>query len=439
MKKKIAVICIILAAVAGGLYYHASNVTTFPDGAVLNGVSVSKMTAAEAADVLQEKMNDLTLDVDGREVKVNTDYRIKVLPLHNMIRRAAVNPYLWYQLRNGKTHKLEIEGTGSTAKALKKSSISNDRRRTRNARLDLDSMKIVKEVQGNQVDYDKLTEALQDKIEANPGKTDFKIHVADYCDKPTVRSNDEGLRAKLAFAKKYIAPGLRIKKPDGSVISVPNSQIAKAVRNKDGKPEYSLSGAKAIAKKYASYYIPGTVTIKTRSGRCTVANYAAVWYADTDATAENIIEALKGNNDRTAKMKMSGSNPVKEAKKNRVEISVSSQKATLIRNGKTVFTAKVVTGMAGVHDTPTGLYAVQSMSRNTELTGTNDDGSSYSSPVKYWMAFNGSIGMHDASWRSRFGGHIYKKNGSHGCVNMPASAAARMYRSIHNGYYVLVY
>ena len=39
------------------------------------------------------------------------------------------------------------------------------------------------------------------------------------------------------------------------------------------------------------------------------------------------------------------------------------------------------------------------------------------------MPFNGGIGFHDASWRNTFGGTIYKKNGSHGCVNMPYAAA----------------
>ena len=27
--------------------------------------------------------------------------------------------------------------------------------------------------------------------------------------------------------------------------------------------------------------------------------------------------------------------------------------------------------------------------------------------------------MHDSKWRKKYGGTIYKKDGSHGCVNIP--------------------
>ena len=39
----------------------------------------------------------------------------------------------------------------------------------------------------------------------------------------------------------------------------------------------------------------------------------------------------------------------------------------------------------------------------------------------------GGFGIHDASWRSYFGGDIYKGNGSHGCVNAPHDKAAEIY------------
>ena len=43
------------------------------------------------------------------------------------------------------------------------------------------------------------------------------------------------------------------------------------------------------------------------------------------------------------------------------------------------------------------------------------------------MPIAGEIGMHDASWRSSFGGTIYQGNGSHGCINMPGWAAQSLY------------
>ena len=54
--------------------------------------------------------------------------------------------------------------------------------------------------------------------------------------------------------------------------------------------------------------------------------------------------------------------------------------------------------------TPRGTYGITYKERDATLNGEN-----YSSPVKYWMPFNGDIGMHDADWRNEgdFGGDIY--------------------------------
>ena len=55
------------------------------------------------------------------------------------------------------------------------------------------------------------------------------------------------------------------------------------------------------------------------------------------------------------------------------------------------------------------------------------------------MPFNGGIGMHDAYWRSSFGGRIYKTNGSHGCINLPPAVAKTIYENISAGMPVLCY
>ena len=50
------------------------------------------------------------------------------------------------------------------------------------------------------------------------------------------------------------------------------------------------------------------------------------------------------------------------------------------------------------------------------------------------MAFIGhSYGIHDASWRSSFGGEIYKYNGSHGCINMPYYNVSKLYDMVQVG------
>ena len=90
--------------------------------------------------------------------------------------------------------------------------------------------------------------------------------------------------------------------------------------------------------------------------------------------------------------------------------------------------------VAADHDTPTGAYFVNSRETNRTLRGED-----YESFVNYWMPFNGGVGMHDATWRSSFGGQIYLRGGSHGCINLPVSAAKTIYENIEVGDAVLVF
>ena len=59
--------------------------------------------------------------------------------------------------------------------------------------------------------------------------------------------------------------------------------------------------------------------------------------------------------------------------------------------------------------------------------------------MTYWMPFAGNVGIHDASWRSEFGGNLYLWEGSHGCVNVPYDKAAGIYANIEVGMPVVVY
>ncbi len=124
-----------------------------------------------------------------------------------------------------------------------------------------------------------------------------------------------------------------------------------------------------------------------------------------------------------------------------VFVSISKQHLTYFVDGKAVLDCPVVTGnIYNNHDTPKGTFSLIYKSRNVTLKGSEDNGDKYESFVNYWMAFIGaSIGLHDATWRSSFGGEIYKGGGSHGCVNMPLQSAGELYEMLEPGTPVLVY
>ena len=122
-----------------------------------------------------------------------------------------------------------------------------------------------------------------------------------------------------------------------------------------------------------------------------------------------------------------------ELKDRFVIVDISDQKLELYENNEVTFTSDVVTGRPH-HETDMGIESVLYKQRNRTLRGRG-----YASFVRYWMKINGNAeGLHDASWRSEFGGDIYETNGSHGCVNLPTDSAAFLYDKLSVGDRVIV-
>jgi lipoprotein-anchoring transpeptidase ErfK/SrfK len=112
-----------------------------------------------------------------------------------------------------------------------------------------------------------------------------------------------------------------------------------------------------------------------------------------------------------------------------VEIDMTKQHLWFYKDGYLVVEGDVVTGnVSNGNTTPTGIYKIYYKQKDTILKGEG-----YESPVSFWMPFNNGIGIHDASWRSEFGGEIYKNDGSHGCINSPYYVAKTVYDNINSG------
>lgn len=117
------------------------------------------------------------------------------------------------------------------------------------------------------------------------------------------------------------------------------------------------------------------------------------------------------------------------------EIDLTNQRMFMYSEGKLVIQTDIVTGRKdGVHETPQGTYKLKYKKSPDVL-----DGPGYSTPVAYWMPFNGDIGMHDATWQPRFGGDRWIYGGSHGCVNLPLKAAKTIYSHAVVGMPVICY
>lgn len=125
-------------------------------------------------------------------------------------------------------------------------------------------------------------------------------------------------------------------------------------------------------------------------------------------------------------------------------VSLKKQEVWLVRKGKlAAHLDDVVTGtMEGSKgdQTPRGVWYIHYKESPSILRGTNDDGSSYASPVKYWMPFTLSgCGFHDASWRTDWSKKAYLRGGSHGCVNVKPSEIRKVWNNIFKNEPVIIY
>lgn len=118
-----------------------------------------------------------------------------------------------------------------------------------------------------------------------------------------------------------------------------------------------------------------------------------------------------------------------------IEVDMTEQKMYYYADGKLELETEIVTGNTGRRmGTPEGVNYVYGKQKNRILRGPG-----YASPVKYWMPVKGNIGIHDAGWRSEFGGTIYKTNGSHGCINTPMDKMAELYDMVEVGTPVIMF
>ena len=126
-----------------------------------------------------------------------------------------------------------------------------------------------------------------------------------------------------------------------------------------------------------------------------------------------------------------------------IEADLSAQHVWCYIQGRLVMDCDCVSGtMNDGHATQAGVHGIMFKKRNALLQGLMPNSSTeyeYETEVKYWMPFYTDVGFHDAWWRADFGGDIYLKDGSHGCINLPPEAAEELFSYCDENMPVVVY
>jgi hypothetical protein len=284
--------------------------------------------------------------------------------------------------------------------------------------------------------------ALQQAVEAAVENLDAELNLDEtgcYVE-PDVKDDDAELLALIDKMNQYADVTITYDFGEDSEI-LDGDTIHTWLSVQDGvltvDEEAVLEYVKTLAKKYNTAYQPKT--LETSYGKTvTISNGSYGWRIDNEGEVAQILADLEEGASverEPVYLQTANSHGENDYGDSYVEINLTAQHLFLYKNGKLVIETDFVSGsVAGGHSTHTGAFGLTYKTTNAVLRGPG-----YETPVTYWMPFNGDEGMHDATWRSTFGGNIYKTNGSHGCINLPKSAAKTIYDVVEKGYPVLVY
>ena len=308
---------------------------------------------------------------------------------------------------------------------------------------------IVPEVQGTEIDMDKLMAAVKEAL--NSQTRLLKVENLDCYKTVQVTSDNADLNQMCANLNRYkdinityvfgdqqeILPGLEAVKwidgVSGSAIQVNQQKVAEYV--------------KYLADKYDTYGKPHTFT--STSGRQVSVNGDYGWQINQAEEAVALTRMVQNGTNQTrepAYSRTAASRTGNDFGTTYVEVDMGLQHIYMYENGTLIAEAPIVTGnVSRGWTTPEGLYTLYYKERDRVLRGPKlaDGTYSYESPVSYWMPYNGVIGLHvadgGANWRGKFGGEIYKNNGSHGCINIPPKTAAVIFEHAYKGIPILCF
>lgn len=454
IKKRIIIGIIISISILLIIYLSTSLyfMKRFYFGTKINGVSVTGKTMEDIeADILAEseayilklkQRGNIEENINGRDIEYKYNLENKIEDLKD-----NQSAFGWiYGVFNTSDYKLEKKVSYNDELLKKKfrslNCFKNDNViKPESAKIEYENKEYVikDEVQGNKVNkdilYKKVKEALNNKVD------EINLEEIECYEKPkyTVASK-EVVNAKNTLDK-YIGSVITHKFGDNKEVlngdSIHNwldiDKNFKVSINEEKAREYVNS----LSIKYDTY--GATRNFKTSIG--TTVNVSGGdygWLINYSEEIEALINAIKDGKKEERQpiyAQTAVAYGANDFGNTYVEINLTTQHIWFYNDGVLITEGPMVSGNAdSKHATPPGIYSLTYKEKNATLRGEN-----YAAPVSYWMPFNGDIGIHDATWRSKFGGQIYITDGSHGCINTPYDVASKIFEYITQGTPVICY
>ena len=409
----------------------------------INGVNVTGKGNKSAQDFMAEKANNYILtikerdenseELNGKDINLKYDFTNGINELLE-----EQNPFLWIKSIFVSNKYTITEGVSYDEELLKqflgnlncfdesnvKEPVSAYINYTDNG------YEVVKEDNGNKIKYDEFYSKVLNNIQNINYVLDLE---KENCyEEPKYTSKADAVVQAKNIVDKYIESRITYT-TSGDEIIIDSSLINTWINiDEDFNVTLNEDSIRAYINELGDKYdnIGDARTLTRWSGEVIkVSTTPGIYYIDRDTTIAEIVEAISNGVETTKELSFKTPSATDDYVINTfVEVNLTNQTVVYYKNGELITQGKVVTGdVSKGYSTPAGVYRLDWKRKDFVLRGEG-----YAAPVSFWMPFNGGIGLHDASWRSSFGGSIYKNNGSHGCVNMPYSVAEAIYNNIED-------
>ncbi len=297
---------------------------------------------------------------------------------------------------------------------------------------------IIPENQGRKLDRSRVRQAVSDAVLAM--ETEIDLEQSGCYLSPRVLSDDPQLEKRCSQLNRLVQTEVTYQFGDKQEILDGTITHQWIREGEDGSlildSEMAAGYVSGLASKYDTAYT--TRYFQTSYGPVISVSGSYGWRINQKEETARLMQILEEGNSQSREpvyFQKAASHSGNDYGTTYAEVNLTAQHMFFYQGGKKVLESDFVSGnVRKNHTTPPGIFGLTYKQKDAVLKGEG-----YASPVDFWMPFNGGIGFHDATWRSSFGGSIYKTNGSHGCINMPYAKARELYSLVYTNVPVICY
>lgn len=456
---------ILILLIAAGIFYWRTAVhyqNHFLPNTSINGINCSELNANQVALMLDGEIQEYKLEVTGRlneegengvlgEISaqdINLQYAGTLSAVEHLLERQ--NEWLWIEKFTNKHffHDL-VQGVDFDEEMLEACvnewDAFHNMEKPRDAYIseyseEKGEYEIIPETIGTELDEECAMEFISNAI-IMQAESSVNLENAGCYAEAAIKSDDKDLIESVNAVNTWLDTVITYDWNDREVV-VDKEIIREWISFEENEPQLDEEAvAEFVSAQAAEYDTYGKYRrfMTTLGVELNLPSGYYGWKTDIEGETAELIQLIyEGSTQEreplyTSKGRWKGINDIGNTY---VEADLTNQHLYLYYQGNLVLETDFVSGAPYLPGcaTPAGVFGLSYKTTNAVLRGQD-----YETPVSYWMPFYGNFGMHDATWRTEFGGDIYLTDGSHGCLNLPLDKAEAIYGYMSEGFPIICY